>query len=100
MMKTETVPVPFPDPKSPYPGWERRTYRLSRPVNGDDIAAFLGDEEMYIRETGGSPVVMIHKYGVLEIHAVVGEREIEVWFSPDQAGWSAEYLDALLMTRF
>jgi hypothetical protein len=45
-------------------------------------------------------VNIIHKWGVLEIHAIPGEREIEVWFSPDHAAWVSEYLDALLATRF
>jgi hypothetical protein len=90
----------FPPPIPPYPGWERRTMHLSRPVTKEDIDAFLGNQELYVRESGTSPVLIVHKYGILEIHAIAGEREIEVWFSPEQAAWASEYLDALLMTRF
>ena len=91
---------PFPPPVSPYPGWERRVYRLSRPVNQEDIDAFLGDEELYIRETASRPVNIIHKYGLVEIHCIIGEPEIEVWFNPENKAYPAEYLDALLATRF
>jgi hypothetical protein len=91
---------PFPIPVPPYPGWERRTYRLSRPVTREDIDAFLRDQELWVRESGTLPVLIVHKYGILEIHAIAGEREIEVWFSPEQSAWASEYLDALLMTRF
>ena len=90
----------FLDPVPPFPGWNRRIYRLSRPVTGEDIQAFLGSEELYIRETASGPVHMIHKYGLLEIHCLPGQEEIEVWFSPDQPAYAAEYLDALLATRF
>jgi len=100
MMKTKAGQTAFPAPVPPYPCWERRTYSLSRPVTEEDIGAFLGDQEMYVRENGSSPVIIIHKYGLLEMHFIVGKRDIEVWFSPDQAGWASEYLDALLMTRF
>jgi hypothetical protein len=87
-------------PLSPFPGWERRVYRLSRPVTADDIAAFLGNEELWTRDTAAGRVNIIHKYGLLEIHCIIGKREIEVWFNPDKSGYPSEYLDALLETRF
>lgn len=99
-MKTELDRTPFPDPVPPYPGWECRIYRLPRPVTGDDITAFIGDQDLYIRENGKSPVIIIHKYGLLELHLMTGERDAEIWFSPEQTGWVTEYLDALLKTRF
>lgn len=91
---------PFPKPVAPFPGWKRSTYRLSRPVVQNDIDAFLKNQEHYVRETAKSAVSIIHKWGVLEIYAIPGEREIEVWFSPDQSVWVSEYIDALLATRF
>ena len=91
---------PFTNPVSPYPGWERRIYRLSRPVTKDDIQAFLGNEDLYTRETAAGPVHIIHKYGLLEIHALVNEQYIEVWFNPERGAYPSEYLDALLATRF
>ena len=90
----------FQNPVSPYPGWERRIYRLSRPVTQDDVLAFLGDQDLYIRETASGPVNIIHKYGLLEIHCIIGESEVEVWFNPDRSAYPSEYLDALFMTRF
>ena len=90
----------FQDPVVPYPGWERRIYRLSRPVAKDDIQAFLGREDLYVRDTAAGPVQIIHKYGLLEIHALIGEQQIEVWFNPDKGAYPSEYLDALLLTRF
>jgi len=90
----------FPPPVSPFPGWIRRIDRLSRPVMQDDIAAFLGNEDLIIRDNGSRPVTIIHKYGLLEINLIIGERDIEVWYSPKQAVWLVEYLDALLQTRF
>jgi hypothetical protein len=90
----------FPNPVPPFPGWERRIYRLSRPVTAEDIQAFLGDEELYVRETPSGPVNIIHKYGLLEIHALIGKPEVEVWFTPDKGAYPSEYLDALFMTRF
>ena len=84
----------------PYPGWEHRTYRLSRPVTGDDIAAFLGNEELFTRDTEDGMVSIIHKYGLLEIHGIIGKKDMEVWFNPDKGGYPSEYLDALLATRF
>ena len=91
---------PFQNPNPPYPGWMRRLYRLSRPVTRDDIAAFLGNEELYIRDTAAGPVNIIHKYGLVELHCLIGEPEIEAWFNPENGAYPSEYLDALLLTRF
>ena len=91
---------PFPDPVPPYPCWERRMYRFSRPVTEDDIAAFLGNEELYVRDTTAGPVNIIHKYGLVELHCIVGEQSIEVWFNPENGAYPSDYLDALLSTRF
>lgn len=90
----------FPDPQSPFPGWKRHDYRLSRPVSDEDIQAFLGNEELYIRDTAAGLVHIIHKYGLLEIHALIGEQNIEVWFNPERGAYPSEYLDALLATRY
>ena len=92
--------APFPDPVPPYPCWVRRNYRLSRPVTDEDIAAFLGSEELFIRETAAGTVKIVHKYGLVELHLIVGKPEIEIWFNPDKGGYPSEYLDALLSTRF
>jgi hypothetical protein len=75
-------------------------YRLSRPVMDEDVAAFLGDEDLYTRDTSAGPVNIIHKYGLVELHCLIGEPVIEVWFSPESGAYPAEYLDALLATRF
>ena len=91
---------PFQNPIPPYPGWARRMYRLSRPVTEEDIAAFLGNEELYVRDTAAGPVHIIQKYGLAELHCLIGEPEIEVWFNPDTGSYPSEYLDALLSTRF
>ncbi len=90
----------FQNPVPPYPGWVRRVYRVSRPVRNEDIAAFLGNEELYVRDTVAGQVNIIHKYGLVELHCLVGELHIEVWFNPDSGAYSSEYLDALLATRF
>ncbi len=90
----------FQNPIPPYPLWKRRFYRLSRPVNGDDIQAFQGNQELVVRETGSDLVHIIHKHSLLEIYGVIGEDEIEVFFNPDKESYSLEYLDTLLMTRF
>jgi len=92
--------IPFENPVAPFPGWERRVYRLSRPVTKEDIQVFLGDEDLYIRDIDAGQVHIIHKYGLLEIHSLPGDRWIEIWFNPDQGAYPAEYLDALLATRF
>jgi len=90
----------FQNPVAPYPGWQRRIYRLSRLVAKEDIQAFLGSEDLYVRDTAAGPVQIIQKYGILEIHALIGEKDIEVWFNPDKGAYPSEYLDALLLTRF
>ena len=66
----------------------------------NDIQAFVGDEDSYIRATISGPLHIIHKYGLLEIHALVGRKRIEVWYNPDKGSYPSEYLDALLSTRF
>jgi len=91
---------PCANPVSPYPGWELQVYRLSRPVTQDDIHALLGNEELYIRDTGAGRVNIIHKYGLLEIHALIGGKWIKVWYNPGNGSYPSEYLDALLSTRF
>ena len=91
---------PFQNPVPPFPGWVRRMYRLSRPVTEDDITAFLGNEELYIRETAAGPVNIVHKYGLVELHCLIGEPVIEVWFTPENGAYPSEYLDALLSIRF
>ena len=90
----------FRNPVPPYPGWVRREYRVSRPVTEEDVTAFLGNEELYVRETPAGPVNIIHKYGLLELHCIPGEPVIDVWFNPDNSAYPSEYLDALLSTRF
>jgi len=90
----------FPNPVPPYPGWRRQIYRLSRPVTNNDIQAFLGNEELYTRDTPSGQVNIIHKYGLLEIHLIIGKSEAEIWFNPDKGAYLAEYLDALFKTRF
>ncbi|MEI6840170.1 MAG: hypothetical protein WCK53_02805 [Methanomicrobiales archaeon] len=91
---------PFSNPVSPYPNWVRREYRVSRPVTVTDIAAFLGSEELYTRDTPSGQVNIIHKYGLVELHCIIGEPRIEVWFNPENGAYPSEYLDALLATRF
>jgi len=90
----------FPNPIPPYPGWVRREYRVSRSVTEEDVAAFLGNEELYVRETPAGPINIIHKYGLLELHCIIGETMIEVWSNPENGAYPSEYLDALLSTRF
>ena len=53
-----------------------------------------------MRETTAGLVNIIHKYGLVELHCIIGEPVIEVWFSPDSGAYPSEYLDALLATRF
>lgn len=91
---------PFQNPIPPYPGWQRRLYRLSRPMTREDIDSFLGNEDLYVRETAAGPVNIIQKYGLLEIHALIDEKQVEVWFNPDKGAYPSEYLDALLASRF
>lgn len=90
----------YRNPVPPYPGWERRVYRLPRPVTAEDVRAILNGQEEYIRTIGADRIVVVHKFGLLEIDLVVGSPEVEVWFSPEQRARTAEYLDALFATRF
>jgi len=89
-----------PDPDPPYPGWECHSYRLSRTFTSGDVAALLGNEELFVRETSAGTVNIIHKYGILEIHGIIGNDTIDVWSDPEKGAYPSEYLDALLMTRF
>ncbi len=90
----------FTHPVPPYPGWKRHIYRLSRPVTGEDIGAFLGNEELYVRETASGTRAIIHKYGLVEINLIEGQSDAEIWFNPDGGACPSEYVDALLRTRF
>jgi hypothetical protein len=90
----------LPEDVSPYPGWVRFEYHLSRPVTKDDIAAFLGNEELYVRDTAAGQIIIIHKFGLLELHCIIGEPKMVVWFNPENGAYPSEYLDALLLTRF
>lgn len=90
----------FPNPVSSFPGWTCRDYRLSRPVTKDDVAAFLGNEELYVRDTAAGTINIIHKYGLVELHCIIGEPLIQIWVNPDKGAYPSEYLDALLSTRF
>ncbi|MDN7025520.1 hypothetical protein FGU65_11575 [Methanoculleus sp. FWC-SCC1] len=92
--------TPFADPVPPYPHWRRRIYRLPRPVTEEDVAAFVRNQDLYHRETGAGEVQIIHKFGIVEINCLIGERTIEVWFDPAKSAVASEYLDALLSTRF
>lgn len=74
--------------------------RLSRPVTEEDVAAYIQDQELYRRETEAGEIRIIHKFGIVEINCIVGERFIEVWFSPEMSAVASEYVDALLSTRF
>lgn len=90
----------FRNPVPPFSGWVRRSYRLSRPVTDEDVRFFLGNEELYVRETDAGTINIIHKYGLVEMHCVTGENETEVWYDPAKGSYSMEYLDALISTRF
>ena len=90
----------FQNPVPPFPGWRRREYRLSRPLTEDDVTAFLGNEERYVRDTEAGLVNIIHKFGLVKLHCIIGEPRIVVWFAPGKGAYPSEYLDALLSTRF
>ena len=90
----------FRNPVPPFPSWVRHEYHVSRPVTEEDIAAFLGNEDLYVRETAAGQVNIIHKYGLVELHCIIGEPRIDIWFNPDNGAYPSEYLDALLLTRF
>lgn len=88
------------EPIPPFPRWRRTTYRLPRPVTEEDIAAFVQDQELYSRETAAGEIWIVHKFGIAEIHCIVGERTIEVWFAPEKSAAALAYIDALLSTQF
>jgi hypothetical protein len=90
----------FQNPIPLHPSWKRRFYILSHPMTGEDIQAFQGNQELYVRETGSSQVHIIHKNSLLEIHGFIGEDEIEVWYNQETESYSLGYLDTLLKTRF
>lgn len=90
----------FKNPVPPYPGWKRRIYHLSRPVTKEDIQALLGNQDLYVRETESGLINIIHKYGLLEIHCIINDPEVEIWYDPDQGSYPLQYLEALLETRF
>lgn len=92
--------TPYADPVPPYPHWQRMVYRLPRPVTEEDVAAFVRNQDLYRRETDAGEVRIIHKFGIVEINCLIGERTIEVWFAPDKSAVAAAYVDALLSTRF
>ena len=94
------MPSLVPNPVPPYSGWVRYEYLISRPMTEEDVAAFLGNEDLYVRDTAAGPVNIIHKYGLLELHCIIGETKIEIWSNPENRAYSSEYLDALLSTRF
>lgn len=100
MTQEQEESVAFPEPVPPHPGWILRKYRVGRPVTREDIDAFLGNEDLYLRETRNGKIFIIQKYGLLEIDAMVGSRELQVWLSAEKAGYSSDYVDALLATRF
>lgn len=91
---------PYSNPVAPYPGWRRHIYRLCRPVTTKDVKAFLGNEDPYTRDTAAGPVHIIHKFGLIEINALVGEKSLDIWSDPERGAYPSEYLDALLATRF
>ncbi|KAF5049129.1 hypothetical protein DSECCO2_442920 [anaerobic digester metagenome] len=75
-------------------------YHLLRPVTEEDVAAFVRNQDLYLRETDAGEVRIIHKFGIVEINCLIGERTIEVWFTPNKSAVAAAYVDALLATRF
>jgi len=94
------VSTPYVDPVSPYPHWQRMIYRLPRPMTHEDVAAFVRNQDLYRRETAAGEIQIIHKFGIVEINCIIGERAVEVWFAPGKDAVAAEYVDALLSTRF
>lgn len=92
--------TPYANPIAPYPHWQRMIYHLPRPVTGGDVAAFVQHQDLYRRETDAGEIQIIHKFGIVEINCIIGERTIEVWFAPEKSAVAAAYVDALLATRF
>lgn len=85
---------------SPYPGRERRLYRVSRPVAEEDVQAILNGQDEYVGTVGPDRVASVHTFGLLEINCIIGMPEVEVRFDPEQRVWASEYLDVQLSTRF
>lgn len=100
MTEDHHEPGQFPEPVAPYPGWVLRKYQVSHPVTREDIDAILGNEDLYLRESGSEKIFIIQKYGLLEINLILGSRALQVWFNPEKEGFSADYLESLLSTRF
>lgn len=75
-------------------------YHLPRQVTEEDVATFVQNQDLYRRETDAGEVRIIHKFGIVEINCLIGERTIEVWFAPEKSAVALEYFDALLSTRF
>lgn len=92
--------TPHAEPVPPFPGWKQMVYRLPRPVTEEDVAAFVRDQELYRRETSAGEVWIVHKFGIVEIHILIGERAVEAWFDPKKSALALEYLTSLLETRF
>lgn len=92
--------TPYASPIPPYPHWQRMLYHLPRRVTEEDVAAFVQNQDLYLRDTEAGEVRIIHKFGIVEINCLIGERTIEVWFAPEKNAVAQEYLDALLSTRF
>lgn len=92
--------TPYADPIPPYPHWQRMLYHLPRQVTEEDVAAFVQNQDLYRRETNAGEVRIIHKFGIVEINCLIGERTIEIWFAPEKSAVALGYLDALLSTRF
>ena len=90
----------FPESTAPYPGWALRKYHVRHPVTKEDIDAILGNEDLYLRESGSEKIFIIQKYGLLEINVILGSRDLQVWLNPEKEGFSADYLESLLSTRF
>jgi len=76
------------------------TYHLPRPMTEEDIAAFVQNQDLYRRETDAGEIQIIHKFGIVEINCIIGERTIEIWFTPEKSAVASAYVDALLETRF
>jgi|GEM_PF-1286464 hypothetical protein len=58
-----TMVTRFQSPVPPFPGWERRRFRLSRPVTDEDIEAILNGQEECYRTIGQDRVISIRLGG-------------------------------------
>lgn len=92
--------ISYVEPFPPFPGWKRMVYSLPRPVTEEDVAAFVRDQELYCRETSAGEVWIVHKFGIVEIHILIGARAVEAWFDPEKSALALEYLTSLMETRF